>query len=265
MQETSRNFMRDGRALQADLERLKADLMMLHAQAQFTAAAAAPLLSPQGSQVPPSPPGFAAPEGGPPQPPLGTTPGGTAAASVPMGGAPQSQPPSPHDGFSRDSSAQPATAPAWQFYDPQLLHSQPCFAAPPPPVVQEGGCPPRGDPRVPWQQPQPQPWQQQQQQPPPPPAQPQPPPDAWMHAAQQPRTYAPAAGGMPGPPPAARAWSHTSSATARSGTLSSGPSWTSTSRRRSSPGLCARGGGSSTAIQTLSASCCTSRRPRFPS
>ena len=49
MQETSRNFMRDGRALQADLERLKADLMMLHAQAQFTAAAAAPLPSPQGS------------------------------------------------------------------------------------------------------------------------------------------------------------------------------------------------------------------------
>ena len=43
MQETSRIFMRDGRALQADLERLKADLMTLHAQAQLDAASAAPL------------------------------------------------------------------------------------------------------------------------------------------------------------------------------------------------------------------------------
>ena len=53
MQETSRNFMRDGQALQADLERLKADLTMLHAQAQLAAAAAAPLLSPPCAQVPP--------------------------------------------------------------------------------------------------------------------------------------------------------------------------------------------------------------------
>ena len=89
MQEASRNFVRDGRALQADLERLKADLTMLHAQAQFAAAATAPLLPPQRAQAPPPPPGSTAPEGGPPQPPLGTAPGGTAAASVPMGGTPQ--------------------------------------------------------------------------------------------------------------------------------------------------------------------------------
>ena len=43
MKETSEAFMRGGRALQADLERLKAELITVHAQAQFAAAASAPL------------------------------------------------------------------------------------------------------------------------------------------------------------------------------------------------------------------------------
>ena len=80
MQETSRIFMRDGQALQADLRRLRAELTTLHAQAHFDVAAAAPLpAQPQQQQQP----RFASGSG-----PLGGA--GAAAAAAPLS-EPQAQ------------------------------------------------------------------------------------------------------------------------------------------------------------------------------
>ena len=101
---------RSGQALHLELQHLKAELQAAHLAAQRSAAQAP-------AQMPPC---LAA------SPPPAAPPADTAA---PPGGPSQPQQRAPHDGPPRDPSAQHATAPAWQSYDPQLLHQQPPWTA----------------------------------------------------------------------------------------------------------------------------------------